>query len=134
MFRNRLLVALCLCSLPAFAQEHLLITENAGSNLQQAPNFRTPPAATPSEPWRILPKPNSSKDKVLMLITPEMGPEGITVSQGGPLEAEPTCYAIRSYVVARDKKDSDSVHPVGSSTCISTSRYRLKPADDDVAR
>ena len=130
---RRLLVALCLCSLPALAQGHLLIPENAGSNLQ-SPLFRTPPAATPSEPWRILPNPNSTKDKVLMLTMPQLGTEGIIVSQGGPLEAEPTCYAIRSYMVARDSKDSDSVHPVGSSTCIPTSRYRLKTADDDLAK
>ena len=36
------------------------------------------------------------------------------------------CYKIRSYVVARDSKDSDSVHPVGYSTCQPASRYRLK--------
>ena len=36
------------------------------------------------------------------------------------------CYKIRSYVVARDSKNSDSVHPVGYSTCQPASRYRLK--------
>lgn len=39
------------------------------------------------------------------------------------------CYTIRSYVVARDSKDSDSVHPVGYSTCQPASRYRLKTAE-----
>jgi len=38
------------------------------------------------------------------------------------------CYTIRSYVVARDSKDSDSVHPAGYSTCQPASRYRLKSA------
>ena len=27
--------------------------------------------------------------------------------------ADPTCFTIRSYVVARDSKDSDSTHPAG---------------------
>ena len=39
------------------------------------------------------------------------------------------CYTIRSYVVARDSKNSDSVHPVGYSTCQPAGRYRLKSAE-----
>lgn len=39
------------------------------------------------------------------------------------------CYTIDSYVVARDGKDSDAVHPVGSSTCIRGSQIHLKSAD-----
>jgi hypothetical protein len=120
------LVALWLCSLPAFAQNHSLM----GSNVQEVPDFRTPPAATPSEPWRILPKPDSDKDKGLILITPELRPQGIIVSPDGPLVAGTTCYVIRSYVVARDSKDSDSVHPIGYLTCIPATRYRLKTAEE----
>ena len=131
MYCSRLLlVPLCLCSLAAVTQDRSLITGNAGSNVQELPDFRTPPAVTPSEPWRILPKPDSGKDKRMIVITPEMGPEGIIVSPDGTLTAGTTCYAIRSYVVARDNKDSDSVHPVGYSTCIPTTRFHLKTADD----
>lgn len=36
------------------------------------------------------------------------------------------CYKIRSYVVARDRKDSDSVHPIGYSTCQPAAKYRLR--------
>jgi hypothetical protein len=36
------------------------------------------------------------------------------------------CYKIRSYVVARDRKGSDSVHPVGYSTCQPAAKYRLR--------
>lgn len=36
------------------------------------------------------------------------------------------CYTIRSYVVARDSKDSDSTHFVRSSTCQPASRYRVR--------
>lgn len=46
------------------------------------------------------------------------------------LQGEPgddtTCYSIRSYVVARDNKNSDAVHPVGYTTCVPASRYRLR--------
>jgi hypothetical protein len=40
-----------------------------------------------------------------------------------------TCYAIRSYVVARDSKDSDSTHPVSYSTCQPASRYRVRTTE-----
>jgi len=36
------------------------------------------------------------------------------------------CYTMRSYVVARDSKHSDSTHPVSYSTCQKASRYRLR--------
>lgn len=39
-----------------------------------------------------------------------------------------TCYAIRSYVFARDDKDSDSTHLVRYSTCQPANRYRLRTA------
>ncbi len=43
--------------------------------------------------------------------------------------AGPTCYAIRSYVVARDSKDSDSTHMVKYSTCQPAARYQLKTTE-----
>ncbi len=55
---------------------------------------------------------------------------GVFVSSlGAPLEGDTTCYAIRSYVVARDAKDSDSTHPAGYSTCRPSDRYRVKSAE-----
>jgi hypothetical protein len=45
-----------------------------------------------------------------------------------PYEFENTCYAIRSYVVARDEKDSDSTHLVHYSVCQPANRYRLRTA------
>ena len=111
-----LLVALCFCSLPAFTQDHSSVLANVDHNAQQAPDVLTLPATTPSEPWRILPKKNSDKDNALILNPQELGSEGI------PLAAETYCFSIRSYVVARDNKHSDSVHPVGYSTCVPASR------------
>ena len=39
------------------------------------------------------------------------------------------CLNIRSYVVARDSKNSDSVHLTGYTTCVPASRFRLRTAD-----
>jgi hypothetical protein len=41
----------------------------------------------------------------------------------------PACYAIRSYVVARDSKNSDSTHPVSYSTCQPAARYQLRTTE-----
>lgn len=45
---------------------------------------------------------------------------------GLPLSGDTLCYKMRSNVVARDRKDSDSVHPASYSTCQLASRYRLR--------
>jgi hypothetical protein len=49
------------------------------------------------------------------------------------LPGDTLCYAIRSYVVARDSKHSDSVHRVGYTTCVPASRYRLRTTMDQQA-
>lgn len=139
------LVALFFCTPLALAQgvpdshippaatpsEPWRILPKPNNNVQQVPGLRIPPAAAPSEPWRILPGPDWDKGGVVM--TPEIGPEGIIVSSDGTL-AGGTCYAIRSYVVAPDAKDTDSVHPDGYSTCIPATNFRLKTPDDYFAR
>jgi len=38
------------------------------------------------------------------------------------------CLKIRSYLMARDSKYSDSTHLVGYSTCLPASKYRLRTA------
>jgi hypothetical protein len=91
--------------------------------------------ATASEPWRIFPNTTGT------LVTGQTRPDQIPAdqlklevrvrqllqSQLDRLREEgPTCYAIRSYVVARDSKDSDSTHPAGYSTCQPATRYGVK--------
>lgn len=39
------------------------------------------------------------------------------------------CYSIRSYLMARDSKDSDSTHLVGTSNCQPARQYSLKTTD-----
>jgi hypothetical protein len=55
----------------------------------------------------------------------------VNVSPDGKILAwgvEKTCYAIRSYVVERDEKDSDSTHLVHTSTCVPANQYGIKTA------
>ena len=53
-----------------------------------------------------------------VIFTP-MLPQGTQMADAG------ACYSIRSYVVARDSKDSDATHLVGYSTCRPANRYRV---------
>jgi hypothetical protein len=39
------------------------------------------------------------------------------------------CFTIRSYVVARDSKDSEATHLVHTSTCQPASRYHFRSAE-----
>lgn len=136
------LSALLLCSLSAFAQNqwgerppHVFFREG---DLQSA--------ATPSEPWRIVPNqpPNLNSapdaraewriddfkafrgrrlgDDAEQLLSKSL--ETLAAQDG--LERDTTCYTIRSYVVARDSKDSDATHAAGYSTCQPSTRFRLK--------
>jgi hypothetical protein len=52
-----------------------------------------------------------------------------SLGHGKSESEDKVCFSIRSYVVARDSKDSDATHPVGSSTCQPASRYGVKSAD-----
>jgi len=62
--------------------------------------------------------------------------QAISLSRDGEFPADRVCLTIRSYVVARDSKNSDSVHLVRSSTCQMSNLYHLKTThtDADVLR
>jgi hypothetical protein len=63
--------------------------------------------------------------KTNRFLTPDKG--GFVISPD-LLPADTVCLKIRSYLMARDSKGSDSTHPVGYSTCQPASRYRLRTA------
>jgi hypothetical protein len=137
------LAALLICSLPAFAQDQQLIaTQNADNVAAFATNHE---ASTPSEPWRIIPNRSSefSSDSIdRMRVDQYVLDQGkadfrsgrskesktrtLVMGLNGPLDTDATCFTMRSYVVARDSKDSDSTHPTGYSTCQPASKYRVK--------
>jgi hypothetical protein len=94
--------------------------------------------ATASEPWKILPdSPRTLVSGQTRLdqipadqLQLEVPVRQLLESQLDRLREEgPTCYAIRSYVVARDSKDSDSTHPAGYSTCQPATRYGVKTTE-----
>ena len=128
MTLSRLLVpALLILSASAFAQQQ-----------------NVPLTSPSSEPWRIASGQSdggavkNSIDRIRIdqfKVDPKAAPFKME-SRLDPIVVTPEdlagdgtlCYTIRSYVVARDSKDSDSVHPAGYSTCQPASRYRLKSA------
>jgi len=116
-----------------------------GQSQQNEATQHSPDATSGSEPWRILPsdvsKPVSPKDQQSQLQTylfeavngqhqgTMLAPPNINsdfVASPGGTVLHTYCLNIRSYVVARDSKDSDSTHLVDYSTCQPASRYRLK--------
>jgi hypothetical protein len=192
MTLNHLLpAALVVCSLPAFAQDQqlqssgpstLLIEMRSGTgSISQSSvmmeSFLSPMhAATPAEPWRIVPdrpadlvsgqirthqfsieRPGEDRTRYLLekgyffsnlhscsqlpdadanatchMIRTFMWSTGQPGSTDFPLivsDEYPACYAIRSYVVARDSKNSDSTHPVSYSTCQPAARYQLRTTE-----
>lgn len=137
-----LATALLFCSLALFAQEPLPGQLIAPGNVRS-----TTPAPTPSEPWRIIPdqplygleqnSPDSMRvdrfkaDPDFNLLNP--APETM-ISSEAQRQSDTTCFAIRSYVMARDNKESDSTHPVRYSTCQPASQYHVKNAEGPALR
>ena len=68
----------------------------------------------------------------LLSLVPEAETTG--VDSLGRIADDATCLKIRSYVVARDSKDSDSTHLVRYSTCQPASRYQLRTAVGSTGR
>lgn len=183
-----LAAALVVCSLPAFAQDQqsqsslpstLVIEMRSGTGFisqgSMMESFHGPSrAATPAEPWRIIPdrlanfgsgqilarqfsleRPGEGRTRYFMgkgyfssnLHSCSQPPNADATChmvrtfmwanvQPGSMDfpsnesdAPPTCYAIRSYVVARDSNDSDSTHPVRYSTCQPAARYQLRTTE-----
>ena len=125
-----LLVVISLSGALAVAQQQQSLLASSDTKMT-TPDFRTR-AATPSEPWRIIPK--KHEDDASVIHDGDIGPDGLVVPPRGRLDADTTCYTIRAYVVARDSKHSDSTHPVGYSTCHPATRYRLKTADAHLSK
>jgi hypothetical protein len=144
-----LLASLLLCSLSAFAQDQKIETAPTpgGDNSSLVANKDA--AITPPEPWKIIPNRPSdlsldSADHIRVdqfrldqgqvdLRTGKSKLEAKTrtlvMGLDGRMDDDATCYTMRSYVVARDSKNSDSTHLTGYSTCQRASKYRLKTTE-----
>ena len=136
---------LIVISLSAFAQ----VQESSAAGQRTAGSESATLLAkdSPTEAWHLFsneaPGARSSQDPLMRL---ENGEDAFKISRDvganrmilpSPdlhpgLNGQPdntVCYTIRSYVVARDEKDSDSTHPVSSSTCRRASRYLMKEVE-----
>jgi hypothetical protein len=109
------------------------------------------PAPRPSKPWMILSNPPATPgslrsaleqmrlgqynfsqlrdDSGVYTVKPRSRTFRITPLPDGQLADDTTCLTMRSYVVARDSKDSDSTHLVSYSTCQPAARYRVKTTE-----
>jgi hypothetical protein len=148
MTLTRLLCAsLVVCSALAFSQtktDSLVVSDQGAASNKLA-------TVASSEPWKIIPNQpmhatsgsnaldglqvdqykvsRSKSDTHTFLLGPEADAGMILSGLDGQLDADIDCLKIRSYVVARDSKDSDSTHLVRYSTCQPASRYRLKTTE-----
>jgi hypothetical protein len=146
-----LVIALFFSSLPAFTQDKPMLGNGVSALVTSGEA-----TDSPQEPWRVIPNrpdfSSNSADHIRVdqyrfdqrksyfrtrgskfeakIHPPVLGLDGELVRE---LDGDTTCYAIRSYLVARDSKDSDSTHPAGYSTCRRASRYRLKTAEGQSA-
>jgi len=140
----RLLIAISLvCSASAFAQ---VKTDPAIPSNNAAYTGKSLTASN-AEPWKILPQSpaasslpttSSAPSPMDRLADPFLltWNDGLTVLNGNvdprmvvsqrAIGDDSYCLKIRSYVVKRDSKDSDAVHPAGYTTCVPASRFRLR--------
>jgi hypothetical protein len=106
---------LFICSVPAFAQQNAI-----SSNLNET--------VDPEKPaWKLsfdAPTNFAANDGPRLFSSDDS-----MIASGRRVIGDTVCLKIRSYVVARDSKDSDSVHPVSYSTCQPASRYRLRTTE-----
>ena len=114
-------VVLLLCSCVAFAQQEP--QPNLPDNAQLSLSFERPKLSFLQAGAGDVSEPNGATS----VAAPNKS--HLDVSPDGELAMYATCYSMRSYVVARDSKQSDSTHFVRYSTCQPANRYRLKSAE-----
>jgi hypothetical protein len=143
----RFLAPLVVCSALAFAQQK---PGSLASSTQLADSSQSATVAS-AEPWKFIPNQTvhaaSAKDSLdrlqidkyklvpsktdsrTLLVGPESDAGMILSGLDGQMDGPTTCLKIRSYVVARDSKDSDSTHPVSYSNCQPSTRYRVRTTE-----
>jgi hypothetical protein len=140
-----LAIALLFCPLFGSAQESQVgqasspTTANpkaASSDSLDAPNFSPKSSTEVKPPLDALSQESShqilnelNKDNYHILPPATKPQENLRVNTENGLWPDSTCYTMRSYVVARDDRGSDSTHPVSYSTCQPGSRYGLKTTE-----
>ena len=132
----------------------LLFAQQKQQNTSPLPD-KAASTPTASEPWKIVPdvatKTDLAQDPLArlqnsqpplyadrqshkkipltnpdQLTLPVLPGSGIHFRSPGQRADDDTCLKLRTYVVARDSKDSDSTHYVGYTNCQPSSRYQLR--------
>ena len=109
-----LTAVLLISAAPALAQEQTINTPDTNRIPEQQPFVQVVPQ-----------KPEAFPPRSGAFWADFEKPPGFVSSDLRALD-DTVCYSMRSYVVARDRKHSDSVHHVGYSTCQPASKYRLR--------
>jgi len=147
MTLTRLLAPFMVCSALAFAQQKpssVAVPALIADASQSA-------SVVSNEPWKFIPNQPadtltdksslnylqidkyklvpSKKDARTLLVGPQADAGMILSGLGEGVDGVTTCLKIRSYVVERDSKNSDSTHPVSYSTCQPSSRYRVRTTE-----
>ena len=117
-----LTATLLVCTAPLLAQDHSVTPLDSTRIAAQQASLETLPAISADASAR---KDGPSRGDVLTKLLTQPG----FVTSDGLFLDDRVCYTMRSYVVARDSKDSDSVHPVGYSTCQRAGKYRLRTTE-----
>jgi hypothetical protein len=150
------LFALALSSLPAFAQLRqpadagpstsagleLSWTDLDASDLSG--NIVTPQETTSAQSPTALGDEQSKTERMAeatsrlmddMHIDPSTQTLTVKFSPDGQIKSwvleNKVCYSIRSYLVARDHANSDSTHPVSSTTCRPSRHYSVRTVQGD---
>jgi hypothetical protein len=132
-------VALVLYGLPVMAQDKQpkpeAVVEHPSTQINlQTPDFIAEQTAPP-EPWLVVwNQPAVIASGRNLLVGDHLEQPRLNQSKTVPplhlkaktLDSDVTCLTLRTYVVARDSKDSDSTHPAGYSTCQPSAQYQLK--------
>jgi hypothetical protein len=130
------LLVIVLCASTLFAQDHQT-GKDAGAAIVAPAEPAVKSSATPNpEPWRIIPKASEPskpaarfRDESQALTAGVLTPRALAHPDVASPMGGTACYFIRSYLVARDSKDSDSTHIAGISTCQPARQYELKTTD-----
>ena len=130
-------VALLLCPVFAVAQTDFGAAVNGPIHADR-PFIFPVPVVEPVDLWNPIPQQtgaaqrlqdgiNQYKPEPSQFLTPAGNlDKGILIPLMGDGSADGVCLTMRTYVVARDSKDSDSVHLTHYSTCQMAGKYRLK--------
>ena len=111
--------ALLICSISAFAQQQNTAPSNSTTNRDQEKSALNLSGDSV--------KKFAAGDRLLSVLPPIDSMSFPSPRQR--IDETVYCYTIRSYVFARDRKDSDSVHLVGYSTCPPANRLRLRTTE-----